>query len=611
MKTTLLAFALLVAIYSSAQSLRVEPASWWIGMKNPELQLLIYGKDIAGTTPEFNFPGVILDRVIRVQNKNYLFLDLTIDSKLAQPGSFDIVFKRNNKPVQKFTYSLLERKAGSAERASFTPADIIYLITPDRFANGDPSNDNVASLKEGVNRSNEDGRHGGDLKGVIDHLDYIADMGFSAIWMTPVLHNDQPNYSYHGYSITDFYQVDPRMGSNDQYRQLSETASLKGIKLIKDMVFNHCGSEHWWMNDLPSPDWVNFSSNIKYTNHRKTVILDPHVSKSDSLLLVDGWFSKTMPDLNQKNPLMATYLIQNSIWWVEFASLGGIRVDTYPYPDMYFMADWTKRMLEEYPRLSIVGEEWSENPGTVSYWQRGKKNQNGYISYLSSLMDFPVQSALIKSLTSAEKYNEGGFLYLYDMLANDFQYADADNLVVFGDNHDIHRVYDLLNKDPKLLKILVSFIMTSRGIPQLLYGTELMMEGTTHGTIRSDFPGGWSSDPSSGFTGQGLRAPQADMQHFVKTLVKWRNNHPVLSNGKLVHFRPLKEAYVYLRYNEKGKVLVILNKGKEAITLDLEAYRAELGQQQEGQEVISGKRIPLQGPLSVPAQSSYIIDIRN
>lgn len=612
MKTKMLVIlAFLLSGKMFAQQLRVEPANWWVGMRTPQLQLLIYGKDIASSTPQLSYPGVTLQRVTRVENSNYLFLDLYIDNANTVPGKFDILFQKNNKTVNKYTYELMAREPNSAGRASFTPADIMYLITPDRFANGDPANDKVAALKEGVNRADENGRHGGDLKGIIDHLDYVRDMGFTAIWMTPVLQNDQPNYSYHGYSITDFYAVDARMGSNQQYKELSEKASRMGIKIVMDMVFNHCGSEHWWMKDLPSRDWINFSDNVQYTNHRKTVTQDPHVAKSDSILLSDGWFSKTMPDLNQKNPLMAAYLIQNSIWWIEYAGLGGIRVDTYPYPDMYFMADWTKRIATEYPNMNIVGEEWSENPASVSYWQRGKKNQNGYVSWLPSLMDFPVQGALIRALSEEEKYNAGGFLHLYDILANDFQYANSDNLVVFADNHDIHRLYNQVGKDTGLVKLALAFVLTSRGIPQLMYGAELNMEGQTHGQIRSDFPGGWSGDAVNVFTGKGLSPEQLSIQAFVKTLVRWRRQHPVLSDGKLVHYRPLKEAYVYLRYNEKGKVLVILNKNKTALSLDLAPYRAELGAARQGTDVLTGNILSLDQPVAVPARSPLIIEIKN
>lgn len=612
MKTKLLAvLAFLLSGQLFAQSLRVEPANWWVGMRIPQLQLLIYGKDIASTTPQFSYPGVTLQRVTRVENSNYLFLDIYIDNARTVPGRFDILFQKNNKTVNKYTYELMAREANSASRASFTPADVMYLITPDRFANGDPANDKVVSLKEGVTRADENGRHGGDLKGVMDHLDYIRDMGFTAIWMTPVLQNDQPNYSYHGYSITDFYAVDARMGSNQQYKELSEKATRLGIKVVMDMVFNHCGSEHWWMKDLPSSDWINFSDNIQYTNHRKTVTQDPHVAKNDSILLSDGWFSKTMPDLNQKNPLMAAYLIQNSIWWIEYAGLGGIRVDTYPYPDMYFMADWTKRIATEYPHMNIVGEEWSENPASVAYWQRGKKNQNGYVSWLPSLMDFPVQGALIRALSEEEKYNAGGFLYLYDILANDFQYANSDNLVVFADNHDIHRLYNQVGKDTGLVKLALAFVLTSRGIPQLMYGTELNIEGQTHGQIRSDFPGGWPGDAVNAFLGKGLTPEQLSIQAFVKKLVRWRRQHPVLSDGRLVHYRPLKEAYVYIRYNDKGKVLVVLNKNKTPLSLDLAPYRAELGASRQGMDVLTGNILSLDQPVAVPARSPLIIEIKN
>jgi glycosidase len=602
---------IIICRLSFSQAIRVEPSSWWIGMLKPELQLMVHGKDIAALTPSINYPGVTITSVTRVQNANYLFINLNIDNKKSVAGNFPIQFMKNGKTISSFQFTLFNRKKNSSERIGFTDRDVIYLITPDRFANGDASNDSVAGMKEGVNRSNENGRHGGDIKGIINHLDYIQNMGFTAVWLTPALENNQPDYSYHGYSITDFCKIDPRIGTNQLYQQLSQDASKKNIKLIMDMVFNHCGLEHWWMKDLPTKDWINFMDSTVYTNHRKTVFQDPHVAQADYIQMSDGWFSKTMPDLNQRNPLLATYLIQNTIWWIEYANLSGIRVDTYPYPDVNFMSLWSKRITEEYPNINIVGEEWSENPALVSYWQKGKINKNGYVSYLPGLMDFPVQSALIKALTEDEKYNAGGFFSLYEMIGNDFQYSNPNNLVVFADNHDIERFYTTLHGDEELLKLGITFILTTRGIPQLLYGTEILLSGDRHGTIRSDFPGGWVGDTVNGFTSKGLTEKQIDTREYIRKLLQWRKTTPYLENAKLLHYKPANGMYVYFRYNNKGKVMVILNKNPDAQQLDFSKYSQGIGNSKTGKNIIDNQIISLQSPLPVPSKSAVVIEITN
>jgi len=591
-----------------ADDIRVEPSCWWIGMSNPDVQLMLHGKDIGLLSPEINYPGVRITRVTQVENKNYLFIEMTIDRGAAVAGKFPIRLTKNSKAVATVQYELLQRANGSAMRAGFDESDVIYEIVPDRFSNGDSRNDRVTTLYEGVNRADENGRHGGDIQGIMNNLDYVQKMGFTSLWLTPLLENNQHDYSYHGYSITDFYQVDARFGTNQMYKQLCEKASEKGLKVIMDMVFNHCGLEHWWMKDLPSKDWINFADNPIYTNHRKTVFQDPHVSQTDYTQMVDGWFSKTMPDINQKNPLVARYLIQNTIWWIEYVGLSGIRVDTYPYPDMNFMSQWAAEVIKEYPRFNIVGEEWSENPAMVSFWQKGKINKNGYISNLPSLMDFPVQYSLIKALNESEKYNQGGFLGLYEMIANDFQYPAPDDLVVFADNHDIERVYSLVHGDADLLKLGMAFVLTTRGIPQVLYGTEILMAGQTHGTIRSDFPGGWEGDKVNAFTTTGLTKAQLDASEFMRKLLLWRKNAKVIVGSKLLHYRPRNEVYVYFRYNDHGKVMVVLNKNEAAQNINLSQFSEMIGTAQQGKNIITGDNVALTGTLSVPAKTPLIIE---
>jgi len=589
---------------------RVEPLFWWVGMENPELQVMVYGEDIAALQPAIDYEGVRLKRAIRVENPNYLFLDLYID-KQAKPGTFDIQFRRKGETVESHPYELRSRNQKPQEHQGFNNGDVIYLITPDRFANGNPDNDEVPSLIEGKNRDAKGGRHGGDLQGIIDHLDYIDRMGYTAIWLNPVLENDMPDHSYHGYATTDYYQVDARMGSNELYKKLSHKAKERGIKLIMDMIPNHCGSNHWWMEDPPSDNWVHYQDSFQVTNHRRTTVRDPHASQADHKKFTHGWFVSAMPDLNQDNPLMAQYLIQNSIWWVEYADLNGIRVDTYPYSGKKFMARWTCRMMEEYPNLNIVGEEWSLNPAVVAYWQEGKENADGYTSCLPSLMDFPLHNGLLSALKEEEGWNRG-WIKAYEALSNDFQYADPYNLVIFPDNHDMSRFFTQIGEDYGLYKLGISYILTMRGIPQIFYGTEILMAnpGTDdHGIIRSDFPGGWPGDQTNAFTGEGLSKQKKAAQDFMKKLLNWRKQKEVIHNGRLMHFAPQNGVYVYFRYNEQEKVMVVLNKSKESRQIDLSRFSEILEPGSRATDVISGNQYTLNGTLKVAGKTPLILEV--
>ena len=593
--------------YSGFSQINVEPNCWWVGMKNPGLQIMLHGDDIGGLKPQISYKGVKIKNVIQVENPNYLFIDLNIDAKTL-PGNFEIALLKDGEIQENVAYELKARKRESSERQSYSPADVIYLITPDRFANGDEDNDIVDGMNEmSVDRSNPNGRHGGDIQGVIDNLDYIKELGFTAVWLMPVLENDQKELSYHGYSITDFYNVDPRFGSNEQYVELSRLCKEKGLKLIIDVVLNHCGSEHWWMSDLPTKDWLNFQENKSFTNHRKTTLHDPHAAEKDSLQLVDGWFVETMPDMNQKNGLMANYLIQNCIWWVEYADLDGIRVDTYSYSDRYFLRSWSSRLMTEYPNLNIVGEEWNEDPAIVSYWQRGKVNYDGYTSSLPSLIDFPLQKAFNDGLIEEDNYNTG-FIKPYEMLAKDFLYPEPDDLLIFPDNHDVERLYTQVGKDLDLFKIALTFYLTTRGIPQIFYGTEMLLEGTSHGEARSDFPGGWNGDEVNGFTDLGLNEDQKDVKEFLQTLLKWRKANDVVANGKLGHFIPQDGVYVYFRYVESKRVMVILNKNNHPRSLELSRYSAFIKDAKAGVNILNGDKVSLQEKLDVSAKTSMVIE---
>jgi glycosidase len=462
-----------------------------------------------------------------------------------------------------------------------------------------------------IDREDPYGRHGGDLQGIIDNLDFIDEMGYTALWLNPVLENNQPQSSYHGYAITDYYKVDPRFGDNELYLELSEKASDKGIKLIMDMIFNHCGSEHWWMDDLPSADWINYYPDFKITNHKRTVNQDMYASQTDTELMTRGWFVETMPDLNQHNPLLKNYLIQNSIWWIEYLGLGGIRMDTYPYPEKEMMAEWCERVLYEYPNFNIVGEEWSENPVIVSYWQKGKKNHDGYRPQLPSVMDFPLQTALASALTEEENWGSG-LVKLYEALAMDFLYPNPHNITIFPDNHDMPRFYMQVGMDRALFNLGIAYILTMRGIPQIYYGTEILMdhtEGDGHGYIRKDFPGGWEGDERNAFTGENMTEEALETQEMFKTLLNWRKNKEVIHKGDILHFGPADNVYVYFRYTEDEKVMVIINKNREEYTLDLNRFDEILEGAEEGREVLSGMKTDLgKGELDLQAMIPYIIE---
>jgi len=589
---------------------RVEPAFWWIGFKNHDLQLLVHGDQISVTKPVIKYPGVVVESVVTVESPNYLFLNLKI-AENTLPGKFNIDFMLNGKLVQTYQYEIKARAAGSASRIGFNSSDVLYLIMPDRFANGDPSNDNKPEMADKLNRTEQYGRHGGDIKGMLDHLDYVADQGYTALWLNPVLENDMPQASYHGYATTDFYRVDRRYGSNEDYHQLAVAAEKKGIKMIMDMIFNHCGTGHWWMKDLPCKDWLNADAKT-ITNHRKSVQQDPYGVQCDKDEFHDGWFVPSMPDLNQKNPLMARYLIQNSIWWIEYVGLSGIRMDTYPYPDPEMMAEWTREVMAEYPDFNIVGEEWNTNQVQVAYWQKGKVNPDGYRSYLRSLMDFPLQDGIVKAFSEKEGWSEG-LNRLYDILALDFIYPDPQNLVVFADNHDTERFFTAIHEDFSKYKMAMAYLMTIRGIPQIYYGSDILMTGRKSdgdGMLRKDFPGGWADDKVNGFTGEGLTAQQKEAQQYLKKLITWRKGKEVIHTGKMMHYLVKEGVYAFFRYNDKENIMVIFNNNTEEKPFKSNHYREGLKGVNKGFEVISGRSIDDLSTLKIPAHSAMIVELK-
>ena len=558
---------------------RIEPPNWWTGFENKSLQLLVHHENIGKAKASLSYPGVRLTKQHQAKSPNYLFLDLEIVEG-TKAGKFNISFTFDDGSELKHTYELLSREKAASDYVGFNSSDVIYLITPDRFANANPKNDSVEGLLETeVNRNHDYKRHGGDIEGITNGLDYISDMGFTAVWSCPLLTNDMPRSSYHGYAITDYYQIDPRFGTFEDYRKLSDEAAKRGMKIVMDQVANHCGLEHWWMKDLPFDDWVNYqkeyeankenwSTKVIRSNHRRTSNQDRYASEIDQKGMADGWFVSGMPDLNQRNPFMATYLIQNSIWWIEAANLGGIRQDTYPYPDKEFMSDWAGAIMREYPNFNIVGEEWSYNPLLIAYWQDGHVNNDGYDSNLRSSMDFAMQQNIVDALNEEESWNQG-FVKIYEGLANDFAYKKPKDILVFPDNHDMSRIFTQLKGNISNTKMALGYLLTMPRTVQIYYGTEILMadfeKPGDHGLIRTDFPGGWEGDAVNAFTGEGLSADQKDMQSFLKTVLNYRKTSEAIHNGKTIHFAPRNGIYALFRTNGDETVGVILNKTKTKV----------------------------------------------
>jgi len=604
-------FMLQPVISQKAEIKRVEPLCWWAGMKNPDLQLLVYGSQIGNAEVFLQYPGVELREVIRVPNPDYLFINLRL-AKNVKPGKFDMHFSINKKKTLTYTYEIRKRKPGSAERAGFNSSDAMYLIMPDRFSNGNPGNDNMPGMLEKADRNNRDGRHGGDIKGIEEHLDYIAGMGFTALWINPMLENNMPAFSYHGYAITDYYKIDPRFGTNEDYVQLVNECHKRGIKVVMDMVFNHCGLNHWWMSDLPEKDWINQWPEFTRTNYRATTFMDPHASSYDKKKMEKGWFDKTMPDLNQQNKLMGNYLRQNSIWWIEYAGLDGIRMDTWPYPNQQYMSDWTQQVLDEYPDFSIVGEVWMRKESLVAYWAGGAKNTDGYDSHLPSVTDFPFCFSLADAFKEHGGWDEG-LGRIYYTLAQDYLYPNPKMNLIFADNHDMSRYFETVGQDIRRFKMGIAVLLTSRGIPEIYYGTEILMTGDAnkgHGYIRQDFPGGWPGDSVSAFTAKGRTPQQNDAYNYITNLLQWRKNNEVIHSGKTVQFAPENDVYVYFRYNDDDVVMVLLNNNdNQNKTVDTGRFAEIMSSFKQAHEVISDKELTSLATITIPPKTAMILEL--
>ena len=663
---------LLAALFSVSAGVateieRMDPPFWFTGMKNPRLQIMFYGKDISKADFSMEkYQGVTVEEVAKLKNPNYLIAYLNIDS-LAKPGTITFNFTENGTTTE-YPFTLRERNPKKGAQG-FSTKDVLYLIMPDRFANGNPANDD---LDEWIaNRESGGGHHGGDLQGIKDHLDYIDDLGVTAIWLNPVQFN-KGNAS-HGYAISDYYLIDPRLGTNEEYCELIDAAHDRDIKVVMDMIFNHSGSSHWWLSDVPDDDWFNQNEHARrigerqaarsrnrqgdgdgvlmYQNrrrnmeplpssieeydslpaakkkeffdrvrrdpdalvtntHYKWVLMDPHAPESEKEILLDGWFSGGMPDLNQKNRHLADYLIQNSIWWIEYSGIDGIRMDTYPYADYDFMTRWCEEVEAEYPDFNIVGEGWYPRNSAAAWWQRNS-TVNDNDSKLKTVMDFDLTFTTQREILNESNTREGseaGLFKIYEVITQDFLIPDPDNVLTFLDNHDISRF--MQPGDPVWkLKQGLALLLTTRGIPQIYYGTEIGMAGPE--ALRGDFPGGWAEDSISAFTAEGRDDFQNECWDFASKLLNWRRTSKAVTEGKLVHYTPDNQTkcYVYARTDGDNTVLVILNGSDTVQLLDMNRFAEVIKDNNKGTDAVSGKIIDLRAPVVIEPRGIYVLDL--
>lgn len=593
----------------------IEPENWYVGMKNSSLQLMVYGKNIRDSRVSVDYPGVKIDSLVRLDSPNYLFVYLNLSG--AKPGNMVL-----NIDGKKVNYPLKARTMSGDKRIGFDNSDVLYMLMPDRFASGR----NITKPMKGLNpyvvdRSKPSLRHGGDLEGVRQHLDYFNQLGVTALWFTPVLENNSPDMnsqsSYHGYATTNYYRVDPRFGTNEDYARLVAEAHAKGLKVVMDMIFNHCGYDHPWVKDMPSKDWFNTPEWMKkgdsyylQTSYKLTPVLDPYASKVDKRETVDGWFVRSMPDLNQKNPHVMTYLIQNSEWWIETVGIDGIRMDTYPYADRKAMSQWMKILNEEYPNFNTVGETWVTEPAYTAAWQKDSKLSK-VNSYLKTVMDFSFYDKI--NLAKHEETDAWwkGLNRIYNSLCYDYLYENPSSVMAFIENHDTDRFLEN-GKDTLALKQALALLLTINRIPQLYYGTEVLMNGTkevTDGNVRCDFPGGFSGDKHNAFTAEGRTKAENAMFNWLSKLLKWRRNNMVITKGKQIQFIPYKGVYVIARQWNDQTILTILNGTSQAVTLPLDRYAEVIGNHQEAKDVISGRKVKLGSELQLKARDTKVIEL--
>ena len=602
---------------------RIDPTFWYAGMKNPQVQLMLYGKNIKEAEVTTDYPGATIERIVRLDSPNYLLVYLNLSG--AQPG--EMTLKVDGKKVK---YQLKQREKAGAERYGFTNEDVLYMLMPDRFASGSTDNDQIKGMNTyKTDRTQPSLRHGGDLEGIRQHLDYFNQLGVTALWFTPVLENNSPDSengfsTYHGYATTDYYRVDPRFGTNDEYKRLTDEAHAKGLKIVMDMIFNHCGLEHPWVGDMPSKDWLNTpewlekakaegakSTNDLYlqTSYKLTPVLDPYASKVDMRETVDGWFVPSMPDLNQRNPHVITYLIQNSIWWIETVGIDGIRMDTYPYADAVAMAEWMRQLNEEYPNFNVVGETWVTEPAYTAAWQGGSKVAK-IDSHLKSVMDFSFFDKL--NMAKNEETDDWwkGYNRIYNSFVYDYLYPNPSSVMAFIENHDTDRFLGN-GRDTLALKQALALLLTVNRIPQLYYGTEILMNGTkevTDGNVRKDFPGGFPGDAHNAFTAEGRTKAENAMFNWLSRLLHWRKGNDVITKGPQTQFIPYQGVYVIARQYNGKTVLTILNGKSTAATMQVKRYAEVIGANGRVKDVLTNRYYDLSKDVQLRPRQVLVLD---
>ena len=614
---------------------RIEPTNWFVGMKNPQVQLMVYGKNIRSAEVSTDYPGVRIDSLVRLDSPNYLLIYMNV--KDAKAGTMQLKF--NGKGVkQTVPYTLNNRKMSGEQRVGFTNADVLYMLMPDRFASSGVDRSNIKGMKAyTINRKEPSLRHGGDINGIRQHLDYFKELGVTALWFTPVLENNLPDggksSSYHGYATTDYYRVDPRLGSNDDYIQLIEEAHQKGLKVVMDMIFNHCGFEHPWVSDMPSHDWLNTPEwlapenqannkktktidgaahvNDKYlqTSYKLTPVLDPYASEIDLKETVDGWFVPSMPDLNQRNSHLMTYLIQNSEWWIETAGIDGIRMDTYPYADRTAMAHWMEVLNDEYPNFNTVGETWVTEPAYTAAWQKDSKlsTQN---SNLKTVMDFAFFDRINAGKNEETDGWWNGFNRVYNSLCYDYLYNDPSYVMAFIENHDTDRFLGE-GQDTLALKQALALLLTINRIPQLYYGTEVLMNGTkkqTDGYVRCDFPGGFPGDAQNAFTKEGRTKEQNQMFNWLSRLLHWRQGNKLITEGKQTQFMPVDGVYVVARTLNGKAVLTVLNGTSHQKKMHPARYAEIIKEATTATNILTGRNIDLTKDVTLAPRATMILE---
>lgn len=595
-----------------AQIERVEPPFWYADMVHSDLQIMFYGKNIGYNQVSVS-NNVVIKNVQKTENPNYIFV--TIETKNVSAQELTFTFSKNKKSSFTQKYALKERRKGSALRKSFDASDMIYLVMSDRFANGNPANDSHSAVTEKADRTKSGGRHGGDISGMISQLDYLQNLGVTALWPTPLCEDNDENYSYHTYGQSDVYKIDPRYGTNEEYLKLSSELHQRDMKLIMDYVTNHWGAEHWMIKDLPTYDWIHQFPGYKQTSYKMTTQFDINASDIDTKMCMDGWFVKSMPDLNQSSPLVLNYLTQNAIWWIEYANLDGFRVDTYSYNDKVGIAKWTKAITDEYPNFNIVGEIWMHDQAQMAYWQKDSKIGaiESYNSHLPSVMDFTLHDATNVVFNQNEASWDNGMIKVYENFTNDFLYPNPNNLLTFLENHDTNRFNEIYKNDFKKYQMGLALIATVRGIPQLYYGSEVGMAGNKDnggdGEIRQDFPGGWTGDKNNAFLPSGRTETQKEYHDYTAKLFNWRKTNDAVHFGKMKHYIPENNVYVYFRYTNEKSVMIVINNNLKPETIALDRFQESILNHTSGKNIITGNQIDLKTTLTIEEQTAVILEL--